>query len=242
MLKRLTAKKVRISDVVNGKYFSGNKEEMKPSYIITPLGQKISRVNLVATVIDKFLSEDENYSTITIDDGAEAIRIKTFREGINLLQGIEPGNVVLAIGKLKEYNGEIYVNGEIVRKVDANFENLRKLEILNELIKQKKVVEEIKNLQDQMSIEELEKYVEKRFGIDRETLEFIQENLKVVKEVDYKLKIVELIESLDEGSGVEISKLLEFSNLPENLIENAVNELLNSGMLFEPRPGILKKV
>ena len=55
-VQRLTAKKVQISDIVNGKYFPGNKEEMKPSYVITPFGQKISRVNLVATVTDKFLS------------------------------------------------------------------------------------------------------------------------------------------------------------------------------------------
>ena len=104
------------------------------------------------------------------------------------------------------------------------------------------IAEEIKNLQDKMSIEELENYAEKKFGIDKETLEFIQENLNVVREVDYKPKIIDLIESLDEGEGVEIRKLLELSNLPENLIENAINDLLASGVLFEPRPGILKKV
>jgi hypothetical protein len=51
-----------------------------------------------------------------------------------------------------------------------------------------------------------------------------------------------LINSLDEGSGVEIGKILELSDLPENVIENAINELLGSGMLYEPRAGVLKKV
>ncbi len=241
--KRLPAKKVRICDIVNGKFYFGEKEGMKPSYLITPFGQKISRVNLVATVIDKFLSEDENYSTITIDDGTETIRVKTFREKVDLLKEIEIGDMVIVIGKIKEYNGEVYINGEIVRKVEnKNLEILRKLEILNELVEQKKILEEIKKLQGKINSEELEEYVKKKFGIDRESLRVIQENLKVSQEIDYKPKILKLIEDLDEGEGVEISKILQLSDLPENVIDNAINELLASGTLYEPRPGIFKKV
>lgn len=51
-----------------------------------------------------------------------------------------------------------------------------------------------------------------------------------------------MIEKLDDGNGVEIGKLFEISNLPENIIENAINGLLNSGVLYEPRAGVLKKV
>ncbi|MDI6798966.1 MAG: OB-fold nucleic acid binding domain-containing protein, partial [Candidatus Aenigmarchaeota archaeon] len=220
--KRLVAKKVRISDIVNGKYFSGSKEEMRPSYVVTPFGDKISRVNLIATVIDKFQSEDE-YSAITIDDGTEAIRVKTFRESTNLLQNIELGDLVLVIGKLKEYNGEVYVNGEIVKRIeDPNLESLRRLEVLNNITEQKKIVEEIKNLKDKMSREELEECMREKFGIEREVLEVIEENLRVAK-VDYKPKIIELIDSLDEGSGVEINKIFELSDLPESVIESAIN-------------------
>jgi RPA family protein len=240
--ERLTAKKVRIVDVVNGKFFSGSREEMKPSYIITPFGQKISRVNLIASVTDKFLSEDENYCSITVDDGTEAIRVKTFRENVDMLKDTEPGDMVLVIGKIKEYNNEVYINGEIIRKVDVNYEILRKVEILKELIKQKKIVDEIKNLIEQMTEEELKKYVKNKFGMDEESLQVVRDNLKVAKEIDYKPKILELISSLDEGSGVEISKIFELSDLPENVIENAINELLSSGDLFEPSPGKFKRV
>jgi len=241
--ERLTAKKVRISDIVNGKYFSGSKEEMKPSYVITPFGQKISRVNLVATVTDKFLSEDENYSAVTIDDGTEAIRVKTFKEGVDLLKNIEPGELVLVIGKIKEYNGEVYINGEVIRKVqDTNYENLRKTEILNELIESKKMIDEIKSLLGQMTEEELKGYAKNKFGIEEESLQVVLENLKVVKEIDYKPKMLELIESLDEGKGVEIGKILELSDLPENVIESTIDELRASGFIFEPSPGVLRKV
>lgn len=240
--KRLTAKKVRIVDIVNGKFFPGSKEEMRPSYVITPFGQKISRVNLIATITDKFLSDDENYCSITIDDGTEAVRVKTFRENVDLLKDMESGNLVLVIGKLKEYNNEVYVNGEIIKKVEPNYESMRKLEILNELVEQKKNVVEIKNLIEQMSEEELKEYVKNKFGMDEESLQVVRENLRVVKEIDYKPKILELIGSLDEGKGVEIGKIFELSDLPENVIESAINELLASGILFEPQVGLLKKV
>lgn len=239
----MTAKKVRIFDIVNGRYFPGSKEEMKPSYIITPFGQRVSRVNLVATVTDKFLSDDENYSAITIDDGTEAIRVKTFKEDVDLLRNIEPGEFVLVIGKTKEYNGEIYINGEVVRKVqDPNYENLRNIEILSQLVESKKITDEIKSLTEKMSEDELRLHAKNEFGIDEECLQVILENLKVVKEIDYKPKMLELINSLDEGKGVEIGKILELSDLPENVIENTIDELRTSGYIFEPSPGVLRRV
>jgi RPA family protein len=240
-IKRLTAKKVRISDILNSNYFPGSKEDMKPSYVITPFGQKISRVNLVGTITEKFDGEDSNYSSVTIDDGTDAIRVKTFGEGTKILANFGIGNLVLVIGKVKEYTGELYVNGEVVKKVEPNYESLRKLEILDSLIEQKKIVEEIKKLREQMSEEELLNYV-KRFDMDVECLQTILENLKVVKNVDYKPKILELIASLDEGDGVEIGKILDLSDLPENVIEKAINELLASGDIFEPIVGRLRKV
>lgn len=240
-IKRLSAKKVRISDIVNGKFFPGSKEEMKAGYTITPLGEKVSRVNLIATVTEKFENEDESYATITIDDGTEAIRVKTFKEGVELLQGIEPGNLVLVIGKVKDYQGEIYINGEIVRKIqDVNYENLRKMELLDNFVQQNKTLAEIKSLINEMSEEELKPYVKKRYGIDDETLQVIIESKK--REIDYKPKFLEIIGSLDEGDGVEISKLFEITNLPENIVEKTIDELLNEGFVFEPKVGKLKKV
>jgi hypothetical protein len=135
------------------------------------------------------------------------------------------------------------VNVEIVKKItDVNFESLRKIEILNEIVEQKKAVDEIKDLLDKMSEEELKEYVKDKFGMDEETLNVVRENLRVAKEIDYKPKILELIKSLDEGNGVEIVKIFELSKLPENVIESAVNELLAKGLLFEPMPAVLRVV
>src|SRR5438309_502602 len=114
--KRLSAKKVRVSDVLSGRFFSGNKEDMRASYVITPFGENISRVNIIGTVVEKFESENKTFSSITLDDESESIRVRFFKEIANQVQKAELGDLVAVIGKIKEYNGEIYINGEFIRK------------------------------------------------------------------------------------------------------------------------------
>ena len=235
---RLPAKKVRIVDLVNGKFFSGNKEEMKPSFLITPQAEKVSRVNIVASVTEKFLSEDENYGTLILDDGSEAIRAKAFREKVKLLKEIQAGDVVLVIGKLKEYFGEVYINIEILKKVDVNYENYRKLEILKNLIERNEIIKEIRKFAENASEEEVKRYAKEKFDIDEDCLKFILEK----KKIDYKPEILKIIESLDEGSGVEIGKIIETVKLPEAVIEKVISELLDEGLIYEPKPNVLKKV
>ncbi|MBI2543404.1 MAG: hypothetical protein HYW24_04425 [Candidatus Aenigmarchaeota archaeon] len=236
---RSPAKKIRIVDLINGKYFYGSREEMKPSYVITPFGEKVSRVNVIASVVEKFVSEDGSYSSVTVDDGTESIRVKSFGEPS--FRGIEPGNLVRVIGKMKEYNGELYVNLESINKVnDVNFEILSKLEILQNLIKQKKIVDDIRSMSNQIDEEELKGYARENYSVDEETLSAILDIKK--KETDYKPVVLEIIEKLDEGKGVEISKLFEVLNLPDNLVERTIDELIDSGSVYEPTVGFLKKV
>lgn len=233
--------KVRIADIISGKYFPGSKEEMRPGYIITPFGEKISRANVIATVTEKFITEDGSYSTIAIDDGTEAISVRTFKENVSLLNEIKVGDLVLVIGKIKEYNGEVYINGEIVKELeDANFEILRKSEIVTNLMERKKIVEEIKSLVDQMPEEELKNYVKEKYSMDEECLQAVLESKKL--EVDYKPKVLEVIEKLDDGNGVEIGKLFEVLDLPEQIIERTLDELINLGYVFEPTIGRIRKV
>ena len=78
MVERLPAKKVRIHDIVSGRYFAGNKDEMKPDYVITQFGEKLSMVNFIGTVVDKFESEDGTYAAVTVDDGSGLVRAKAF--------------------------------------------------------------------------------------------------------------------------------------------------------------------
>lgn len=238
LVKRLSAKKVRILDLVSGNFFPGDREKMKPSFLITPFGEKVSRVNVLATVVEKFMSESENYGALILDDGTETIRAKFFREKVNLIKNISLGDLVIVIGKIKEYFGEIYINGEIVRKVDINYENYRKLEILENLIKRVKIIKDIRSFSEIASEKELKKYAKEKYGLSEESLKVIVERRKI----DYKPKILKIIESLDEGEGVEVAKLLETIKLPQSIIERAISELLEEGHIYEPKPNVLKRV
>jgi RPA family protein len=232
---RQPAKKVRISDVVDGKFFYGNRDGMKPSYIITSIGMKVSRVNLIGVVIDKFVSEDGNYAFLTIEDGTESIRAKVFKEKVGLIDGIEKGDTVLVIGKVKEYNGEKYINLELVRKVDVNYEILRKLELAKELENWRNFTERVRNDLKEMSEEE----VKKKYELDDDMLQAIRGSKL---EPDYKQKLLDIISKLDEGDGVEISKLFEVVSLPESTVEKILDELISEGSLYQPTPSKLKKI
>jgi RPA family protein len=126
MQERLVARKIDIKTLYTGQYII--QEGFNPNYIELN-GEKISRVRILATVIDKFLSEDGNYGTITLDDGTDTIRAKAFQD-LRIIEPVEKGDIIDLIGKIREYNEERYIQPEIIVKVaDPNFEVLRKLEL-----------------------------------------------------------------------------------------------------------------
>ncbi len=216
-------------------------EEMKPSYVITGLGEKISRVNIVGTVVDKFIGENQNFVSVVIDDESSSIKLRVFGDSMYVLEKVSVGNLVSVNGKVKNYNGENYIVAESVRILsDSNWENLHKLRVLENIATRKKIAAELKNLRNDVTEEELEEYAKEKYGLDREILRVILESSKT--EIDYKSKILEVIEKLDGGDGVEVGKLLEILNIPENVVESAITELLSSGTVYEPTVGKLKKV
>jgi RPA family protein len=126
MQERQVAKKVQIKTINLGDFVK--QEGFNPSYVDIE-GFRISRVRVLATVIDKFVSEDGNYATLTLDDTTDTIRCKVFRD-LEIIENIEKGDLIDVIGKIKEYNEERYIQPEIIVKIDdSNFEVLRKLEI-----------------------------------------------------------------------------------------------------------------
>jgi len=122
----MVAKKLDINTLYTGKYIV--QEGFNPNYIEVN-GERVSRARVLATVIDKFISEDGNYGTITLDDGTDTIRVKAFQD-LRIIEDVEKGDIVEVIGKIREYNEERYLQPEIIVKVDdPNFEVLRKLEL-----------------------------------------------------------------------------------------------------------------
>jgi hypothetical protein len=193
------------------------------------------------------MSDGGKFAAVTIDDGTDTIRAKVFN-AVSMFESVGVGDIVDVIARVKEYNGEIYVTPEIIRKIDdPNVELLRKLEIQNEenLMKKKRdLVLTYKNQTADMS--ELGRLLKERENIDEDELESIiqtQDTAAMEKqEINVKETILDLISGLDEGDGCDYTRLLESSKLPEETIDSIINELLSDGTCFEPKPGKIKKL
>lgn len=135
-IKRQVACKVRINDILSGDYVK--EEGWTPNYIKTGFG-KISRANVLATIVGK--NED---NTLTIDDGTDKINVRSF-EPIDL-ESFNVGDVVLIIGKPREWNSQRYLIPEVIKKIeDKRWVKVRSLElkdVKNNIVKTTKVEKE----------------------------------------------------------------------------------------------------
>lgn len=96
------------------------------------IGEKnISRVNIIANVIEKFVNEEKKYAFIKIDDASGQILLKSFESDPVDISKISQGDSVQVVGLLREYNGEIYISPEILKSIDPKWLLVRKIEFQN---------------------------------------------------------------------------------------------------------------
>ena len=100
---RQPAHKIWINDLLNSSYLPGE-GEFEPHFFIVH-GKKISRVNLIATVINKY--ESDAYSYLDLDDGSGTLRAKFWAEDIKFVKKVNLGNLILVVGKCRKFNNEI---------------------------------------------------------------------------------------------------------------------------------------
>lgn len=122
-LKRLTARKLWIKDLLAGTYVK--EEGMKPNHIALSDGSQASRVNIVGVVV---ITGSEGMPTLVLDDGSGRITVRTF-EPSERLSKLQVGDPVLIVGRPREFNNEKYILPEIVRKIDVSWFEVRKLEL-----------------------------------------------------------------------------------------------------------------
>jgi len=211
--KRQVAYKVRIKDILEGDYVV--EEGWTPNYISIKNGKKISRTNLIAAVIEKPIEADMNHQSIIVDDGTGKISMRLF-ENNSLFDNVGVGDVILIIGKPKEYGSERYILPEIIKKVeDPKWIKVRKLEF-----------EKLRDIEVQNPVEKEEKIVE--MGVKRDV------GTESEKEMNSEV-IIGYIKKNDGGEGVDISEILNMDGG-----ENIINNLLECGEVFEVRPGKIK--
>jgi len=120
---RGTAYKVSIKDLINSQH---TKENENNYFVIN--NNKISRVNLLATIIAMPVKYS-TYSQTLVDDGSGRIIIRNF-DNLDFFKDLEIGDMILVIGKPREYNNEKYIIGEIIKKLEnSKWFELRKREL-----------------------------------------------------------------------------------------------------------------
>ncbi len=167
--KRNIAYKLRIGDILLGKPIFDNDK-----FIYLELGsKKISRVNIVGNIVDKYESEGEKkYLFLTLDDGSGQIKLKVFgEEDAEKFKNVTQGETAVVIGVVRNWNNETYIQPEIISDKDPKYLLVRKLELEkarkenSKPIKDKKVVQAIKD-----RILEKIKTSEEDGGIDSEKI------------------------------------------------------------------------
>jgi RPA family protein len=123
MRERMTAIRASVSDVVHGTFL-----EDDGARVISPFGVEIRRVVLVGYIVHQ-QSGQSNFASITIDDGTETIKAKTWGTEVGSLDAVSNSMLILLVGKVREYEGEVYIVPEIVTEIqDPNFMILHMLE------------------------------------------------------------------------------------------------------------------
>jgi len=112
---RQVAYKVYISDILNNAYIV-QQGEWEPNYVAIA-GKKVSRVNIIANVIDK--QDTERLSSAVIDDGSGTISARCFNENTKILRNLAVGDTILLIGKPRKNNNEAFIVAEIAKKLDS---------------------------------------------------------------------------------------------------------------------------
>ena len=212
IVERQNAKIASIKEIITGSYIK--QEGWEPNYILTKKNEKISRVNLIGIIV----TVPENGQSVFVDDGSGKIEIRTF-DDIALFNDVTIGDIILTIGRPRVYNDEIYINGEVVKKIEnKGWLEYRKKEIM------------LKNILLPDQIEELTPSIQ-------EVVEEVPERPSEIEEETDEIDLILMkIKELDKGEGCDVQELSE-SN-PD--AENVIKDLLLKGEIFEISPGKVK--
>lgn len=121
--QRHTAYKVSIKELITNPYISSDGE----SPFVEINGLRVSRVNVIATIVQKFVNNGNGF--VVLDDGTESIRARTW-DNPDLLSRVNEGDLVLVIGRVRAYNEETYLIPEIIKQLGPNWYLLRKVELI----------------------------------------------------------------------------------------------------------------
>lgn len=226
-IKRSTAYRIRLKNIVNSPY--EKREGFNPS-VIKFNNLEISRVNVIASIVGKYLTDDQNYCAITLDDGSETIRVKNFGAEVGIIKELNVGDIVRIIGKVKEYNEEKYIAGEISKVLNPNWLIVNEIELSNQ--KQTET--------DTSTTDSINKVIETKTNSseNEEIISISSESSD--SESSIKQKILQYLKNNDNGTGVIMDQIMTSLDVSSEEVKDSLYELLKVGEIYEPKKGILK--
>ena len=262
MKKRLPASRVYIKDILNG-YYVKSEGDFEPNYLITRDARKIYRAKVVATVVrEPVISDDETYGKFQIDDGTGTIWVLGFRDDTRFIRLVKKGDLVQIIGKIAEWRDDKQILVEGVAKVDPNFWILHRFETLKEKVEHAKKARLAFDIYNRYGITAKAKVIAKNKGVDEDLLitmdelytmileqrnleeelfeeeEIPEEEPKENPEVEKAKKaVIQLLR--EKGKALSHKFIIKklSSEFDEDVLEEAITQLLAEGEIYEPEIG-----
>lgn len=244
---RPTAYKLKIEDIVHGEY-KRSMDGAEPSLLLTPWNDEVTRVRVMGTIVDKFIRDDKSYATLRLDDGSGTIRLRAWGKDVPRLDCFKVGDIIDVIGRVREFEGEIYVATELLVPVeDPNWELVRELEIIQS--RKSALAHGVKpklppKLEPRtLQVDLKDAGVEESFG-EQELLPEVPEELPPLPQVSEEVKgqvLAAVRENVSE-EGISAAEVAANVGLSMAEVEDAIKVLLVGGDIFEPKAGKFREV
>jgi len=169
--KRNTAYKYRVGDLLVGKPIMNNVNGNERFSFLELGDKKISRVNIIGNIVDRYDSQGEtNYLSLTLDDGSGQIKLKAFGDDVDKFKEIIQGTTIIVIGSLRHWNDELYVSPEIIKEADPKYLLIRKMETEKQKAVNSKPLEKTQVMAVKDKILDLVKKEEENGGVEMDDL------------------------------------------------------------------------
>lgn len=140
--QRQVAIKCSIKDVIMASFIK--EEGWNPNFLMIDQ-KKVSRLNIIATILSKDMNE--NNIRFVIDDGTAPITMITY-DRVPGIDDAEMGKCVLIIGRPRSHNEEKFIVPESIRLIEKEWLEVRKTEL-----KRTKIHEQPQQTQQPISID-----------------------------------------------------------------------------------------
>ncbi len=228
--ERQPAKIVSVKQILESEYYE--LPGWEPNFILIEKKLKANRVNVLGVIVS--IEEEIGFKNYILEDNTGKILLKSFEEQNFKIQ---PGDIVVVIGKPRKYNDSFYILPEIIKKIDKKWLEYRLLQL-------KILDEEMKNMEE-IKIEETKLVEEEKTIVEEKSDENKideKENKEEYKEEKSDSEIIyDLIKENDKGDGADMFLILKLAE--EKGIKNAeknIHLMLELGDIFEIKAGKLK--